>query len=384
MARHGVLKFQVSLQELRKNESDSWQMPVNYRCNQIGSCRTRNKTTLLMKRSMFIHPVLAATAAIFGIASQSALAQTTTVFSDTFGNGSTVQTTAGTPTANSTTYEWFQQGGTPTTPTIASGDLHLFGRTTASSISEVQALFTTTPVTLTTVGQFVNLTIVFNDTQNIFPAGSASTLNVGLFNSGGSAPVTGVRLDASGSGTGGAVGWNGYVGRIGGTGGASTSIFTRAPQGAGITNPNQSQDALFNGASGSSTFNNPTGTTVPGSGSGAFAAGLTAGSTYTLSYTITLTAAGTIEVDNNLYSGGVVDSGNLLASETGSTSTSPVTSFDAFALGWRFNSTSAANSVDVGSINVSQGVAAVPEPSSFAFAGLGLAGLLLRFRRSRG
>src|SRR6185312_409561 len=99
-----------------------------------------------MKRSKIILPILAA-AGILGIASQSVLAQTT-IFSDTFGNGSTVQTTATPPTANSTTYEWFQQGGTPATPTIAASDLHLFGRTTASSLAEAQALFTTSPVTL--------------------------------------------------------------------------------------------------------------------------------------------------------------------------------------------------------------------------------------------
>jgi hypothetical protein len=330
-----------------------------------------------MKRSNYISPVLAA--GILGIAGQSALAQTT-VFSDTFGNGSTVQQAPSTPTASSTTYEWFQQGATPTTPTIAAGDLHFAGRTTASSIAEAQALFTTTPVTLTTVGQSLNLTIVFNDTQNIFPTGSASTINVGLYNSGGSAPVTGVRLDSTGSGTGGAVGWNGYVGRIAGTGGPNSSIITRPPQGAGLTNPNQSQDALFNGASGSSTYNNPTGTLIANSG-GAFAAGLTAGNTYTLSYTITLTAPGTVEIDNNLYNGGAVDINNLLFSQTGSTSTSPITSYDAFAFGWRFNSTSAANSVDVSSINVTTGV--VPEPSAFALGGLGLAALVLRFRRAR-
>ncbi|HWC60639.1 MAG TPA: PEP-CTERM sorting domain-containing protein [Verrucomicrobiae bacterium] len=328
-----------------------------------------------MKRSYIVPPVLAA--AILGIASQSTLAQTT-VFSDTFGNGSTVQSTAITPTANSTTYQWFQQGGTPTTPTIASGDLHLFGRTTSSSIAEVQALFSPTPLTLSSVGDSITATIVFTDTQNIFPAGSASTMNIGLFNSGGSAPVTGVRLDASGSGTGGAVGWNGYVGRIGGTGGVTSSIITRPPQGAGITNPNQSQDALFNGASGSSTFNNPTGSLIANSG-GQFAAGLTGGSTYTLSYNITLSAAGTVTISDSLFDSG----NNVLFSQTGSTSTSPITSFDAFAFGWRYNSTSAANSIDVSSFNVVDNIAPIPEPSAFALGGLAALGLARHLRRRR-
>ena len=315
------------------------------------------------------------------IISQSAIAQTT-VFSDTFGNGSTVQTAPTAPTANSTTYEWFQQGGTPATPTIAAGDLHLAGRTTSSSISEVQALFTTSPVVLGTVGDYVNFTITFVNNQNIMPPQYPSTLDIGLYNSHGSAPVTGVRLDASGSGTGGAVGWTGYLARISASNNVNSSIITRPAQGAGLTNPNQSQDVLFNGASGSSTFNNPTGTLVANSG-GTFSAGLTAGNTYTLSYTITLSAAGTVTINNNLYSGAVVDSGNLLFSQVGSTSTSIETTYDALAFGWRYNSVSAPSSVDVNSIIVSDNIASVPEPSALALAGIGLAGLAL-FRRSRG
>lgn len=312
---------------------------------------------------------------------QPAVAQTT-IFSDTFGNGSTVQTAPSTPTANSTTYEWFQQGGTPATPTIAAGDLHLAGRTTASSISELQALFTSTPVTLGTVGDYVNFTITFVNNQNIFPPTYPNTLNIGLYNSHGSPPVTGVRLDSSGSGTGGAVGWTGYLARISGSNNVNSSIITRPAQGAGTTNPNQSQDVLFNGASSSSTFNNPTGQLVANSG-GTFTAGLTAGNTYTLSYTITLSGAGTVTIDNNLYSGSAVNAGNLLFSQTGSTSSSPETTYDALAFGWRYNSVSAASSVDVNSITVMDSIAAVPEPTvaALTFTGLGLLALVRRSRR---
>src|ERR1700749_755218 len=103
-----------------------------------------------MNRAKSVLSVLAA-AGILGIASQSAVAQTT-IFSDTFGNGSTVQTTPSIPTANSTTYEFFQQGATPATPTIGPGDLHLAGRSTSSVLAEAQALFTASPVTLANIG----------------------------------------------------------------------------------------------------------------------------------------------------------------------------------------------------------------------------------------
>jgi len=330
-----------------------------------------------MKRSKIILPILAA-AGILGIASQSVLAQTT-IFSDTFGNGSTVQTTATPPTANSTTYEWFQQGGTPTAPTIVPGDLHLIGRTTSSSIAEVQARFTTAPVTLSTVGDSINFTIVFTDTQSIFPAGTNSTLNIGLFNSGGTDPVTGVRLDASGSATGGAVGWNGYVARIGDTGptSANSQIFTRTPQGAGKTNPNQSQDVLFNGASGGATFTNPNGTTLATTGGPLD--GLTQGNTYTLSYTISLSAPGTLTINNVL-----TDSGNnVLITQTANTSSSIETTYDALAFGWRYTGAPAANSVDVSSITVLDNIAAIPEPSVFALGGLGALALSRHLRRRR-
>lgn len=329
-----------------------------------------------------IHPVATACASMFLLALTSE-AQVT-VFNDTFNNGSTVQSaTPIDPTANSTTYQYFQQGGTPATPTIASGDLHLAGRTTSSSISEVQALFTSTPVTLSSVGDWIDLTVVFTDTQNIFPAGSASTLNIGLYNSGGSKPVQGVRLDSTGSGTGGAVGWNGYIARIGGTGGAASAVFTRTPQGAGITNPNQSQDVLFNGASGSSTYNNPAGTTV-GTTTPQFSAGLTASSVYTLDYRITLSDVNTLTISNALYSGNSVAGAalyNEIATALGATFIT--NSFDAFGLGWRFNSTSAANSIDVSSIMVTAQTSPVPEPSTIALAGLGLLGLAVRFRRGK-
>src|ERR1039457_6952922 len=240
----------------------------------------------------------------FGLTSPLTITAQTTVFNDTFGTGNdTVQSaTPQAPTANSTAFEYFQQGGNPTTPTVNSGDLHLAGRTTSSSISEAEALFTATPVALTTVGNSIDLTVVFTDTQNIWPSGTPSTVNIGLFNSGGSSPAQGIRLDSTGEGTGGAVGWIGYAGRISGTN--ASSLYTRPAQGAGLTNPNQSQDALFNGASGSSTFNNPAGTALSGmgftGGTNQYLGGLTGGSTYTLDYQISLSAAGSLTISNVL------------------------------------------------------------------------------------
>lgn len=283
-----------------------------------------------------------------------------TIFSDNFTSGSTVQSMSPiTPTANATTYQYFQQGSNPTNPVIAAHDLRLIAKSANSSISEVQALFTTTPVTLATVGDYIELTIVFTNTKGIFPALGTNTLNIGLFNSGGVKPVQGVRLDSTGSGTGGAVGWIGYVGRIVSPNGPTASIYTRPAQGLGITNPNQSQDALFNGASSSSTYNNPQGATIATTTT-QFAAGLNVGSTYTLDFQIALTATGTLTISNAIYSGNAVNPANLLFSTIHkATDTNVVTSsLDALALGWRYNySTQASSSIDISQITVTASIA---------------------------
>ena len=307
----------------------------------------------------------------------------TVVFDDVlFGHTDTTDTyesaTPQAPTSSSTAFEYFQQGGSPNGGFLP-GDFQLDGRTTSSSSSELQALFTTTPVTLATVGDYINFTITYVNTLNTFPSNSASTLNIGLYNSGGSAPAQGTRLDASGEGTGGAVGWLGYVGRIVSTNTAVSSIYTRPAQGAGVTNPNQSQDVLFNGASSTSSYSNPMGSTL--GTSSPYINGLTGLQTYTLQLQISLSAPGTLTINNAIYSGSGDDPANLLYSQIASTDTSLTTSFDALAFGWRYNSTSGPSRVDVDEIKVTDLVQSVPEPSVMALSGIAFAGLVARLRR---
>ena len=301
-----------------------------------------------------------------------------TIFSDTFGT-SGLNTAAGAPTSSATTYETWTQGA-PGTLSIGSGDLHFATASTVSVLGEFQAQFPST--TLVNVGDFVNLTLTFTDTANVLVAGlnANSTLNVGLFNSGGVAPNAGPgNLSAAGT-TGGSQNWVGYAGRMFLNGNAT--IYNRKAQGTSGTS--QNQDLLFNNASSTAAFNAPNGTTLTtAGGTGNSSAGLTAASTYTLSYTITLSAAGTETINSELFNG-TTPTGTPIFNTTGSaTGANNLTqTIDGLAFGFRQNNSIAAtaetSSVDISTLTVN--IETTPEPTTMALAGLGAAGLLLARR----
>ena len=301
-----------------------------------------------------------------------------TVFSDTFGDGSTINGTPTAPTANTAAYQNWTQGANPSGYSIAPGALHFAARSTSSVFSEVQAQFAATPVTLTTIGDYINLVLVFTDTSHVMLSAqnASAQLDIGLYNSGGVLPLTGSRLDSGSAATGGAAGYVGYIGRLflNGNGG----VITRPVQSGGANSSDQ--DLLFNGA-GSGAFNSPTGAALGASTATGFT-GLTEGSQYTISYTITLSGLNTLTVDESLYSGASVG-GTPIAiwSNVASGGTFLTDSFDALAFGWRHHYVSEASSLDINSITVTDLIQPVPEPSSLVlFCGsIGLLALVRRF-----
>jgi hypothetical protein len=309
-----------------------------------------------------------------------------TVFSDTFVNGSTINSTPTAPTANSASYQNWTQGANPANPSAA-GSLHFEARNTSSVFSEVQAQFTTTPVSLASVGDSVNLTLVFTDTAGVLLAGqnASSQLTIGLYNSFGVLPLQGTRIDSGSAQTGGAANYLGYIGRIMLNG--NGVIFTRPAQaynaGPPITGDlSRNQDLLFNNV-GSGAFNSPTAAVVGSMAATGFTTGLTAGNQYTIDFQVLLSAASTLTITESLYSGNGTG-GTLLATWNGAASgaTYLTSSFDSLAFGWRRTGTATGiSSLDVNSITVTSQI--VPEPSSVMLfcGGIGLVALIRRFRR---
>lgn len=302
------------------------------------------------------------------------LAQPTNFFYDDFSTGSTtngLSIMGGGPTASYTSYDI--ASGKNTIPgtngvTIAPRDLKLaLSASTSSGWLEAQALFVTNSVggtnaiVLAEPGDYISMTVVFTNTVGTLLQGSGSALYIGLFNSGGSYPVsdfglaTGTapnRLDGTASSpyaTGNCQLWQGYYAQI--ANGGTTRIQTRPQQtGSGTTSANQS----LVGSGNTGQFNNPSGTTiVTASGNPSFT--FNAGGTYTMQLVFTLTAANVMTVSNYLYSG--PDTNGTLLIANGSTNISGSTfltsAFDGFSVG-ALNKTSGYDpQMDISSISIS-------------------------------
>ena len=312
------------------------------------------------------------------------------VFSDNFTGASTLQSAApGAGTASAADYEIFTQNAAPTGQTIGANDLHFGTASSTGAIGEMEARFGGSATTLSTVGDSINLTLTFVDTLNVLLAGQNvnSSLNIGLFNSGGVNLNQGTLL-GTGSVTGGSQTYQGYASRLFLNGNASS--FNRATQTSdGTTSRNQ--DLLFNNASGSAAFGAPNGTATTGTfgTTTGFTSGLTQGNTYTISYTISLTAANAVKVEDKLFAGSTA-TGTALQ-DSGGTSTSGAflgASFDALGFGYRMNNApgaAQAASVDVTGITVTLIPASVPEPTTLALSAIGGRGVLAvrRFKNKK-
>ncbi len=293
----------------------------------------------------------------------------TVIFTDAFTSGSTTNKTStpgGTTAASSTSYDL--AGSKSVTNSPASGHLKIgLSAPTGSGFWEAQAVFIGTPVTLATVGDYINLTYTFTNTGGgLLAGGTASFICNGLYNSGGTVPVALSLANSGLNGTSGSAyasgncqGWQGYVSRIANNGPASA--YTRPAQNPATGTTSVNQDLIGNGWGGGA-YTNLTGLTFDLNETNPFT--FTADSPYTISYTIALTAAGTLTVTNNLYSG-TTATGTPIFSQTNicAGSTNITQAFDSLAIGVRNGGTSFNPIMDLAKITITKNVFGSPGPS---------------------
>jgi autotransporter-associated beta strand protein len=283
-----------------------------------------------------------------------------TVFYDNFANGSTLNgvnsSPGGMPTASSTSYT-IASAKTATSTAVAAGHFSLITGSTSSGNSEAQALFTKYPVTLASVGDYIEITYTFTDTFPLLQSTNSASgaLFMGLYNSGGVAPLGGTVLWSGGfnsslttADTGGTVGWLGYAGQI--YNGESWNLLTRPAQTAVVNNLNQG--LLYNYSSG-----------VTHSASNPGSPNLVPGQQYTCQLRITLSDVGTLTISNGLYFGADTSAplyySNVWTGVTGANLLT--TNFDSLAVGYRAG-TPAAWTNDINSITVVASLAAQAGP----------------------
>ena len=273
-----------------------------------------------------------------------------TILSDNFAASTLNSLSPAAPTVTSAAYHLFSSKSYSPAPAIAGNDLKFGIGSTTSGHIEVQSLFSTTPIALTNIGEYIELSVTFTNTVGLFTTNCH--VGFGLYNSGGVAPIAGGMQSTAVSGTtgitGGAQGWQGYVARFAYNGGTHR-IATRPAQ--TITTGNN-QDLVTEGSSSQSY---PGGVNLSTTAS---TFSQSAGSQLTKTLRYTLSAAGTLLIESKLYSGGDTNGSLLLTQSTTASGANFLTnSFDALGIGWRFTSSNVGGSVmDIRSITVTTSV----------------------------
>jgi hypothetical protein len=330
-------------------------------------------------------------AACLGNSGRAARAQV--VFSDNF--SSSTLNMASVPTGSSTSYDIASAVNANSISNISGGDLKLSQPASASAITEAQALFTNSPITLTNVGDYVKFRLTFTDTSNILTGNGSAAFYMGLFSSeGGMKPETdlgngsssgGTGLNSTGTAdaTGGVQNWEGFIAQIASS---SSELLTRPAQ-SGPDNTNQDLLGITNLAATLSTDSNQQTT-------------LMAGSQYAVDFTITLATAASVNgghVQDQTYA--MVTNLQALTglgvTEVDSihyvTIPSLYNYFDGLSFGFQTSeppetddvipqfSQTTESTIDVSSLSISSN--AIPEPASGAM--ISLATVVLMRRKSR-
>lgn len=280
-------------------------------------------------------------------ATTTAAAPATVVFHDTFGAGSTVNSTSpAAPTATSAAYQQISEKAKPSgTPVITSGTLRFGLPATTSASHQIAALFTNSPVTLTSSGDYIQLTLTFNSEGGILLDTLKNMVAVGLFNASQVPPVPG-GTTANTAIADNAQNWVGYSYHFAEANSTDpTGVYTRGAQVAAASN-NQGLIYRNNIAVASSMVESGL-------------APLTAGVPYTIDVRIVKVDAARAQIDAAIYQNSTA-TGTPLFTQTATNLPLNTTTFDALAFGW-FTTSNVISIAGVTEITVSKGVT-VPIP----------------------
>jgi hypothetical protein len=289
----------------------------------------------------------------------------TNFFSDSFSNGSTVNSATPAPPGTSfTSYEEISGKTWNPIPSVGANDLRFGIAATTSGSDEIQALFSTNAVNLVAPGMdYIQLVIVFTNTSGGLLTTGQGFLGFGLYNSGSSTnyPAPG-GLDGTATSsqttatTANAALWQGYFAQVAYSG-SSSAIITRPAQNGP---DNNNQDLLTTG-SGTYSFSHPTGSDVGSTVTSSLILGTNV--PYTEVLTIWLISPNSEAISNSLYAGSGI-SGTPLTQFGGVATNSTLlsASFNAFAMGWYQKISTHSNQVDISSITISGYETAVTGP----------------------
>lgn len=285
----------------------------------------------------------------------------TDVFNDTFTAGSTLNAAAplAAPTATSASYIVISEKGKQG-DAMNAGSLTFGQPKTSSAAAMIEALFTTTPVTLANNGEYIEITATFNGTGPLLTAKNGSMIAIGLYDAQQVAPYPGGQYDhaAGNAPTGYAENWKGNYYNFSWIGATATQSGVYQRTGATVA---QNQEVIYKNVSAADVV--PAGTAGIGSASASADSNLlTASQPYTIVMRIMRETAATIQVDAYMYEAATATGTPIYArTHTGVAASS--LKFDALAFGWAVKTNVAVSTANLTNIKVATGTGfPVPQP----------------------